>query len=43
MKKIAIIILGISVLSITACKKNEDTATVSFDELKTIVLTDFSS
>ena len=43
MKKIAIIILGISVLSITACKKNEDTATVSFDDLKTIVLTDFSS
>jgi predicted lipoprotein len=43
MKKIGIAILGVSILSITACKKSEDTATVSFDELKTVVLTDFSS
>jgi putative iron-regulated protein len=44
MKKLLFIATAIGILSITSCKKNEDAPpTISFDELKTIALKDFTN
>lgn len=43
MKKILFIISAIVVLTVTSCKKNEDTPAISFDELKKVTLQDFTN
>jgi predicted lipoprotein len=43
MKKILLIATTIGALGITACKKSESTTAISFDELKTLALKDFTN
>ncbi len=43
MKKVLFITIAVGTLSITSCKKNEDTPAISFDELKTVALKDFTN
>jgi len=43
MKKILFIVVVIGTLCIASCKKSEDTPTINFDELKIVVLKDFTN
>ncbi len=43
MKRILFIATAIGTLGITSCKKNEDAPAISFDELKTVALKDFTN
>ncbi len=43
MKKILLSVTVIVIVCISSCKKNEETPSISFDELKTLVLKDFTN